>query len=97
MTGSMLSCLWEIYMSSSVRKILALVVLVIVIFLAYGFLTKPDHRGVGQKVDDAINALPQGMDKASRQLEDRTPGQKIGDAIRDAGDSIKKETAAPQQ
>jgi len=36
------------------------------------------------------------MDKATRQLEDRTPGQKLGDAVKDAGakmgDKIKDNT-----
>lgn len=70
--------------------IVALVVLVAV--AAYAILTMPDRRTAGDKIGDAIDALPQGVDKAARQLEDRTPGERLGDAVKDAGDKIKEET-----
>jgi len=70
--------------SSLVRGLLALVVIAAVIFLAYGVLTMPDQRSTPDKIGDAVHELPNGVDKAGRQLEDRTPGQKIGDAVKDA-------------
>jgi hypothetical protein len=67
---------------------LALVVGVV----GYYVLNAPDRRSAGDKIGDAINELPNGLDKASRQLEDRTPGEKLGDAAKDAGDDLKKAT-----
>ncbi len=67
--------------------------LVIVIgVIGYYVLNAPDRRDGGQKIADAINELPNGVDKASRQLKDRTPGEKLGDAAKDAGDDLKKAT-----
>jgi predicted LPLAT superfamily acyltransferase len=60
--------------------------------LAYYVLTAPDRRSAGQKISDAVHELPEGTDKAARQLESRTPGEKLGDAAEDAGDDLKKAT-----
>lgn len=58
----------------------------------YFILNAPDQRSAGDKIGDAINELPNGVDKAARELEDRTPGEKLEDAVKDAGDDIKKST-----
>lgn len=58
----------------------------------YYILNAPDQRSTGDKIGDAINELPNGVDKAVRQLEDRTPGEKLKDAVNDVGDDIKKST-----
>jgi len=67
-------------------------VAVIIAIIGYNILNAPDRRDTGQKVSDAINELPNGVDKASRQLKDRTPGEKLSDAVKDKGDDIKKAT-----
>ncbi len=64
----------------------------LVIVLGYNILNAPDRRDPGQKISDAINELPNGVDKATRQLKDRTPGEKLKDAAKDEGDDIKKAT-----
>jgi hypothetical protein len=66
----------------------------VVILAVIGFyvLNAPDRRSAGDKIGDAINELPNGVDKAARQLEDRTPGDKLNDAAKDAGDDLKKAT-----
>jgi hypothetical protein len=69
-----------------------IVVIIAVAFLGYALLTAPDQRTTTDRVGDAIHALPQGVGKASEQLEDRTPGQKLGDAVKDTGQSIKDNT-----
>jgi len=80
-------------MSDSTYKTpMILVGILIVVLLGYGALTMQDHRNTTEKIGDAIHDLPQGVDKAERQLEDRTPGQKLGDAVKDAGDKIKDNT-----
>jgi hypothetical protein len=70
-----------------------LVAIIIIGFLGYIILTTPDQRTVTDRIGDAFHALPQGVGKASEQLEDRTPGQKLGDAVKDTGDKIKDSTA----
>lgn len=50
----------------------------------YYILNAPDQRSSGEKIGDAINELPN-VDKAARELEDRTPGEKLEDAVKDAG------------
>lgn len=79
-------------MNKTSNSIIALAIVVILAILAYGFLTMPDRRSGTEKLGDAIHELPNGADKAARQLEDRTPGEKIGDAVKDAGDDIKRNT-----
>ncbi len=69
--------------NTATRNLVILVVIAGLAFLAYSFLTMPDHRTSTEKVGDAIHDLPQGPDKAARQLEDRTPGQKLGDTLKD--------------
>jgi hypothetical protein len=64
----------------------------IAIIFAYFILTAPDKRNGAQKIGDAIAELPEGAEKAARQLEDRTPGEKLQDAAEDAGDDLKKAT-----
>ncbi len=73
--------------------LIILAVTVLVVIIGYAILTMPDDRNGMQKLGDAIHELPNGPDKAARQLEDRTPGQKIGDAVKDTGDDIKHNTA----
>lgn len=72
--------------NSNNKGIFIFIIVVLVAIAAYGVLTMPDQRSTGQKVGDAVDALPQGVDKAARQLEDRTPGEKLGDAVKDATD-----------
>ncbi len=60
--------------------------------LAYSYLTMPDKRSVTEKVGDAIHELPQGTDKAARQLENRTPIQKMGDSVKDARNKIEEDS-----
>jgi hypothetical protein len=80
------------------RLLFVVAIILVLAVVGYSILTMPDRRSASEKIGAAIHDLPLGMDKAARQLEDRTPGQKIGDAIRDAGDqvgtAVKENTAA---
>ncbi len=71
---------------------LALVIVVAIGFLLVGVLTAPDQRTTGQRIGDAIDALPEGPEKAAEQLERRTPGEKLGDAVEEVGEDIKRNT-----
>jgi cell division protein FtsL len=71
-------------MADTSRNIMIVVGVVVIGALVYAYATMPDQRTTTEKVGDAVHELPQGLDKASRQLEDRTPGEKVGDAIKDS-------------
>jgi len=79
-------------MVASNRNITGLLIVIILAIVTYAVLTMPDQRSTGQRIGDAVDALPQGLDKASRQLEKRTPGEKLGDAVKDTGQDIKDAT-----
>lgn len=72
------------------RTLPIIIVALLVAILGYLVLNTPDHRTAGQKIGDAVNELPNGVDKAARQLEDRTPGQKLEDSAHDAKQDVKK-------
>ena len=80
-------------LSKTTKTALCLAVAAALCGIGYALLTMPDHRTTGQRVGDAIDALPQGLDKAEQQLEKRTPGERFGDAVKDMGDSIKDHTS----
>jgi Sec-independent protein translocase protein TatA len=82
-------------MADTNKLIIGAVTILVIAAVAYGVLTMPDKRNAMEKIGDAIHDLPKGADKAERQLEDRTPGQKLGDAVKDAGDKIKDNTNTP--
>lgn len=71
-------------MTKSARYFLSLLFIILLMGAGYAFLTMPDQRSTGQRVGDAIDALPQGPGKAAEQVEKRTPGEKLGDAIKDS-------------
>ncbi len=76
------------------RGLIVLLVLIILGVATYAFLTMPDQRSWNDKVGDAFHALPQGVGAASEQLENRTPGQKLGDDIKNTGQNVKDNTGA---
>jgi len=70
------------------KTLATIVILAVVVTILYSFLTMRDHRTAGERVSDAVDAIPQGVDKAARQLESRTPGEKLGDAVQDTGEKV---------
>lgn len=74
------------------RGFILIVVIIAALAVVYGVLNMPDQRNGAEKLGDAIHELPKGVDKAARQLEDRTPAEKMGDAVKDIGDDIKGDT-----
>ena len=66
--------------------VLGISALVVVIVLAIGFLTMPDQRTGNEKLGDAVGNLDEGVDDAARELEDRTPAERISDEWEDATD-----------
>ncbi len=70
------------------NTIVAVLVVVVVALVGYFVLTMPDRRTGGEKIGDAIGQLEQGngVDNAARELQDRTPGERVKDAVNDATD-----------
>lgn len=76
--------------------LLAVVILVVVGFFAWSMMNAPDHRGTGQRIDDAVGQLTSGdnrsvgkkIDDATDRIGDRTPAQKLGDGMKDVGHDI---------
>ena len=73
-------------MNSNSKAILGVLVLVVLGVVAYGALTMPDNRSFNEKVGDAVGKLDDGVDDAARELEDRTPAERIEDEVNDATD-----------
>jgi hypothetical protein len=67
-------------------------VVLLIGLVGYYALNAPDRRNSGEKVGDAINELSKGVDKATRQLQDRSPADKLNDAAKDAAKDLKKST-----
>jgi hypothetical protein len=66
--------------------IIGTLIAVVVVVVAFGILTTPEDRSFGERIGDAADRLDDGVDDAARELEDRTPAQRIGDEIEDATD-----------
>jgi hypothetical protein len=78
---------------SAGKTILLVAAAAIVGFLVYSWMTTAhDNRTTTDRLGDAVHALPQGLDKAGDQLEDRTPAQKLGDSVDKAGQDMKDDT-----
>lgn len=74
------------------KPLIIIGLVVIVAIIGFYILDAPDRRSAGDKIGDAINELPNGLDKAARQLEERTPAEKLEDVVEDAGDDLRKST-----
>lgn len=78
--------------SSNGRNLIIIAIVAVLLLVGYSVLNAPDQRSGGEKISDAIDELPNGVDKAARQLEDRTPAEKLEDAAQDVGEDVKKAT-----
>ena len=78
--------------SSSSRSLLLVLVAAVLIIGVIYIMNLPDRRSGGEKIGDAVDTLSQGggLKKAGRELEDRTPGERVGDAVHDAKDDIQR-------
>jgi hypothetical protein len=75
--------------SQSGTNVLLLAILAMLILgLGFSVMNMPDQRTPGQKIGDAIGSLGDGVDRAARQLQDRTPAQKLHDAGQDIRRSL---------
>ena len=68
--------------SNRSQAFVALLLLIGIVFAAYYILTMPDRRSTVDKVGDAASELSNGARSAGRELENRTPAEKIGDKLK---------------
>jgi len=64
-------------------------VVLALVLVGYTVMTQPDQRSSLQHIGDAVSALPEGVNKAARELQERTPADKLKDAAEDAKDDAK--------
>lgn len=72
--------------TKSSNTIMVVLVTALVVIAGFAFFNMRDNRTGAERLGDAVSELPNGLDNAARQLEDRTPAEKVGDAIDDAVD-----------
>jgi len=63
------------------RGIYILCGIALLVIVAVFLLNMPDNRSGPERLGDAVEALPGGVDKAGDQLKDRNPVEKAGDAL----------------
>jgi hypothetical protein len=68
------------------RILAGIVVVAVLAVAAYGFMTQPDTRSAGERLGDAVSNLDDGVDDAARELEPRTPAERLKDDYKDATD-----------
>lgn len=73
-------------MNKNTQTILGILLVGVIAVGAWAMLNQPDDRTVGQKIEDAGNKLGDGLDDAARELEDRTPLERMEDDYEDATD-----------
>jgi len=73
-------------MNKSVSIVVGVILAVLVALGTWAYLNQPEDRSLGEKLQDAGNSLDEGLDDAGRQLQDRSPLEKMEDGINDATD-----------
>lgn len=73
-------------MTKNGKIIVGILVLLVIGVGAFAALNAPDERSTGQHIEDAIDNLDEGVDDAARELEDRTPLERMEDEYNDATD-----------
>ncbi|MGB9153812.1 MAG: hypothetical protein WCD70_12095 [Alphaproteobacteria bacterium] len=74
----------------SYKTPMLLVSVVVVALLTYGAITMQDQRPE-RGVSAVALVMPQIVEEAGRQSDNRTTAQKIGDAIKNIGEQIKND------
>ena len=79
------------------RGRVALLVFGLLLMAGIIYFSLPDRRTTGERVGDAAEALPHGLDKAADQLKDRSTLEKAGDKLDKAADEnrSREETRQP--
>ncbi len=74
--------------ASGNTAITILAVLIIAIVAVAAVYLMQDHRSTGQRVGDAITAIPQGPTKAVDKLGDQSPAVNVKNNVKDAAKKV---------
>ena len=74
-------------MNTIARIIVVILILVVVIAGASIFLNRTDGRTTGEKVGEAIDAVPVVVESAAAEFSESSPLAKAEDALENAGDA----------
>lgn len=69
------------------RILVIVLILAVVIFGAAFFLNRTDNRTAGEKVGDAIDAVPVVVESAAAEFSESSPLAKAGEALENAGEA----------
>jgi hypothetical protein len=58
-------------------NMVSLLIIVIIIGLGFILFTRNDNRSGAERVGVAIEQMPNGLDKAADELQDKSPAEKI--------------------
>ncbi|MGE3479587.1 MAG: hypothetical protein AB7G80_08960 [Dongiaceae bacterium] len=72
------------------RALIAALVIVVIAILGYLFLTQPDRRTTGERVGDAVEQLSDGVNDAGRELQDRTPAERLRDNAEEMKEDLRR-------
>ncbi|MGE0251856.1 MAG: hypothetical protein AB7G80_01500 [Dongiaceae bacterium] len=72
------------------RALIAALVIVVIAILGYLFLTQPDRRTTGERVGDAVEQLSDGVGDAGRELQDRTPAERLRDNAEEMKEDLRR-------
>lgn len=77
--------------NDNTKTIIAILVVIVLAIAGYYMLNAGDNRTAGEKIGDAVDNVQEGnMDGAVNSLKDRSPAQKMGDSIEEAGDDVQE-------
>lgn len=65
-------------MNNSTKFILVIVAVILVVIVGSVLMNTPDDRPMNERIGAAISKMD------PRELEDRTPAERLGDAVQDA-------------
>ena len=74
-------------MSTIARILVVILILVVVIIGASLFLNRNENKTTGEKVGDAIDAVPVVVESAAAEFSESSPLAKAGDALENAGEA----------
>ena len=78
--------------TSGLKGLVIVLVVVLIAVGGYMLLIKPDTRSTSERVGDAAEEVSRGnLGDAAGQLQDRSPAERAGDALKDAGNAVNEE------
>ncbi len=68
--------------------VIILAVIVVALLAVGAVYMMQDHRTGGERLGDAVQTLPKGLDKAAKKLDDQPPAQNVERNLDDAAKKV---------